>query len=358
MAVDFKTFSEIVKFVTDVRKPVLLRGRHGIGKSTVVYQYAEKAGIQIVERRASQMTEGDLVGLPSIEDNSTCFNPPDWFKKACDEPVLLFLDEVDRATLEVRQGIFELTDSRKLNGHTLHSDTLVFAAVNGGEHGEQYQVGEMDPAELDRWTVFDVEPSIEDWLSWAADGKVHGVVWDFINHNRDHLEHSEDFEPNKVYPSRRSWERLSECLAASGMLDVDDHVPALYSLTSAFVGFEAAVSFNDFVANREKQVSIEDILVHGRIDRTKGFGINDHTAFVDKLEASKSFASRMPEEQTSNLARYFLTLPSEVAMKLWTVLGSGEIQNVIDLHQAELDGKAVSEYIVTILGGHTPDESD
>jgi len=167
MAVDFKTFSEVVKHVTAVRKPVLLRGRHGIGKSTVVYQYADSINMPIVERRASQMTEGDLVGLPSIEDSSTQFNPPDWFKQACDEPVVLFLDEVDRATLEVRQGIFELTDSRKLNGHVLHPDTLVFAAVNGGEHGEQYQVGEMDPAELDRWTVFDIEPTLEDWLTWA-----------------------------------------------------------------------------------------------------------------------------------------------------------------------------------------------
>ena len=156
MAIDFAAFNSIVHHVTNVRKPVLLRGRHGIGKSTVVYQFADKIGRQVVERRASQMTEGDLVGLPIVEGNSTRFNPPDWFKTACDEPVILFLDEVDRATLEVRQGIFELTDSRKLNGHTLHPETLVFAAVNGGEHGEQYQVGEMDPAELDRWTVFDL----------------------------------------------------------------------------------------------------------------------------------------------------------------------------------------------------------
>jgi MoxR-like ATPase len=215
MAVDFKTFSSIVSHVTDVRKPVLLRGRHGIGKSTVVYQYADTVNLPVVERRASQMTEGDLVGLPVISDNSTTFNPPDWFKKACDEPVVLFLDEVDRATLEVRQGIFELTDSRKLNGHCLHQDTLVFAAVNGGEHGSQYQVGEMDPAELDRWTVFDIEPSVEDWLSWAKDNGINTVTWDFINHNRNHLEHSDDYEPNKVYPSRRSWERLDAWIMAS-----------------------------------------------------------------------------------------------------------------------------------------------
>ncbi len=354
MAVDFKTFSNVVKHVTAVKKPVLLRGRHGIGKSTVVYQYADSIGMPIVERRASQMTEGDLVGLPSIENSSTQFNPPDWFKQACDEPVVLFLDEVDRATLEVRQGIFELTDSRKLNGHILHPDTLVFAAVNGGEHGEQYQVGEMDPAELDRWTVFDIEPTTEDWLTWAT-GKVHGMVWDFINHNRNHLEHLDDYEPNKVYPSRRSWERLSECLSESGVLDAEE-TSVLYTLTSAFVGFEAAVAFNDFVANYEKQVSVEDILVHGKIERTKDFGINEHTALIDKFDSAASFEEELEQDKIDNLARYFLNLPSEVAMKLWTVLGSGEINNTIKLHQATVDGKSVSDYIVTILAGEQEEE--
>ena len=145
MAVDFKTFLNVVPFVTSVNKPVLLRGRHGIGKSQVVYQYAESVDLPVVERRASQMTEGDLIGLPSIDGDRTNWNPPNWFKTACEQPVVLFLDEVDRATIEVRQGIFELTDSRKLNGHTLHDDTLIFAAINGGEHGAQYQVGDMDP---------------------------------------------------------------------------------------------------------------------------------------------------------------------------------------------------------------------
>ena len=195
MAVDFKTFNQVAPLVAAVRKPILLRGRHGVGKSCVGYQTAATLGLTIVERRASQMTEGDLVGLPVIDGNVTTFNPPDWFKQACDEPVVLFLDEVDRATTEVRQGIFELTDSRKLNGHCLHPETLVFAAVNGGEHGEQYQVGEMDPAELDRWTVFDVEPTVEDWLGWAK-GNVDEIIWDFINQNHNHLEHKGDFEPN------------------------------------------------------------------------------------------------------------------------------------------------------------------
>jgi hypothetical protein len=349
MAVDFKTFVAIAPHVTAVRKPVLLRGRHGIGKSCVVYQTAEALGLPVVERRASQMTEGDLLGLPTTDGGTTSFCPPDWYAECCNNPRVLFLDEVDRATTEVRQGIFELTDSRKLAGHHLHPETVIFAAVNGGEHGEQYQVGEMDPAELDRWTVFDVEPSIEDWLTWAKDN-VDGMVWDFINNNRNHLEHTGDFEPNKVYPSRRSWERVNECLATAGLLG--ESSPTLFNLSAAFVGFEAAVSFNDFVLNYERQVTVADILDNGSINKTADFAINEHTALVDKMEASEVFAAELTEGQVTNLATYFLTLPSEVAMKLWTVLGNGDVNNTIKLHQASVDGKSVSGYLVELLTGN------
>ena len=188
MAIDFKNLLLVLPHVTSANHPVLLRGRHGIGKSSVVYQYASALGMPVVERRASQMTEGDLLGLPTVDEGVTSFCPPDWFATACDNGVVLFLDEVDRATLEVRQGIFELCDSRKLAGHALHPDTLIFAAVNGGTHAgaASYQVGEMDPAELDRYTVFDVEPSIDDWVTWSVDN-CDALVTDFIRNNTEHL---------------------------------------------------------------------------------------------------------------------------------------------------------------------------
>jgi len=350
MAIDFATFVKVAPHVAAVRKPVLIRGRHGVGKSEIVYQTAWGLELPVVERRASQMTEGDLVGLPSTDGNVTSFNPPDWFKTACDNPVVLFLDEVDRATIEVRQGIFELTDSRKLNGHVLHPDTLIFAAVNGGEHGDQYQVGEMDPAELDRWTVFDVEPTVEDWLTWAKD-KVDGVLWDFINQNRNHLEHTGDFEPNKVYPSRRSWVRMNECFAQAAMLVEDADTSVMFPLATGFVGFEAAVSFKDFVDNYERQVTIENILDEGKIELTERFGINDHNALVEKMEAKEIFTAALSPERVENLARYFMVVPSEVGMKLWTVLGQGDNANVITFHGTVVDGNSISNHLVELMTG-------
>ena len=357
MAIDFATFVKVAPHVAAVRKPVLIRGRHGVGKSEVVYQIAGGLEMPVVERRASQMTEGDLVGLPSTDGNTTSFNPPDWFKTACDNPVVLFLDEVDRATIEVRQGIFELTDSRKLNGHILHKDTLIFAAVNGGEHGDQYQVGEMDPAELDRWTVFDVEPSTEDWLTWAKD-KVDGILWDFINQNRNHLEHTGDFEPNKVYPSRRSWVRLNDCFAQANLLVEDADTSVMFPLATGFVGFEAAVSFKDFVDNYERQVTIENILDEGKIQLTERFGINDHNALVEKMEAKEIFTAPLSEERVENLARYFMVVPSEGGMNLWTVLGQGDNANVIAFHGTIVDGKSISNHLVELMTGKNVDDEE
>ena len=350
MSVDFKTFISLAPAVSKAGLPVILRGRHGVGKSQVVYQIAKNMGLPVVERRASQMTEGDLVGLPSVDWDRTSFNPPDWFKVSCEEPVVLFLDEVDRAVLEVRQGIFELTDSRKLNGHHLHPETVVFAAINGGEHGEQYQVNEMDPAELDRYSVWDIEPTIEDWLGWAKDN-VDQLVWDFINQNRDHLEHSGDYEPNKVYPSRRSWDRLNKVLDGADLLESPG--PELFALSVSFVGFEAAVAFNDFAQNYDRQVTVEQLLRGDRQDTLASFGLNDHCALIEKLDASGVCKQELKEDKLENLARYFVSLPSEAAMKLWNVLaGENSVQaNVINFHKSQIDGASVGAHLAKILGG-------
>ena len=348
MSVDFKTFVSLAPAVTAARLPILLRGRHGIGKSQVVYQMAETLGLEVVERRASQMTEGDLIGLPTIENGATIFNPPEFFKSCCDGAKLLFLDEVDRAVLEVRQGLFELTDSRKLNGHYLHADTIVVAAINGGEHGSQYQVGEMDPAELDRWSVWDLEPTVEDWLTWAKPN-VDSLIWDFINQNRGHLEHKTDIEPSKVYPSRRSWHRLNDVLVNADLLQDSTPAPVLFNLAQSFIGFEGAAALNDFAQNYDRVVTVEQLLNGERVEALAAFSLNEHCAMTEKIDAEGVLKVELNDEQLMNLSNYFVTMPSEAAMKLWQVLSLAGCQsNVVKFYQGG-DSK-VGAFLGEILG--------
>ena len=324
MAVDFNTFLSTAPHIPDCRLPVLIRGRHGVGKSEVVYQIGEERGLPVVERRASQMTEGDLLGLPDTTDladgrRATTWNAPDWLVQACTSAVVLFLDEVDRATLEVRQGLFELTDSRKINGWKLHPDTIIVAAVNGGEHGQQYQVGEMDPAELDRWTVFDIEPSVEDWLGWARDN-VHGLVWDFITHQPVHLEHKDDFEPNKVYPSRRSWKRFNDTGVRAGIFEDGASDVLIYQLANSFLGFEAASAFRDFARNYSFAVTVEQLIDEGDFSKVVNWTINDQLAMVEKICASSRITTFLNDNAVANLVKFWHMCDGEVAMKFHTMI--------------------------------------
>jgi hypothetical protein len=348
MATDFRTFISVVPHISAARFPVLMRGRHGIGKSQVVYQLAKTMNLPVVERRASQMTEGDLVGLPVVSGNSTKWNPPDWFKYACDNACVLFFDEVDRATTEVRQGLFELTDSRKLNGHKLHKDTVIFAAVNGGKHGANYSVADMDPAELDRYSVFDLEPTVEDWLTWAKE-RMASEVYDFIFQNPKHLEHNSDIEPNKVYPSRRSWDRLNKTLNLSNILERGAS-PELYTITSAFVGMEAAVAFNDFVQNYNKQVTVEDLLTGKIFKNFDKIDVNTHNGIIEKLNDSGKLASLLDNTEIGNLAEYFVRLPSELAMTLLKKISAASEANGVAFHGWGTTSKgSVREVLVKIL---------
>jgi hypothetical protein len=131
----------------------------------------------------------------------------------------------------------------------------------------------------------------------------------------------------------------------------DADTSVLFPLATGFVGFEAAVSFKDFVDNYERQVTIEDILDKGKIELVQNWGINDHNALVEKMETKDIFAVALSEERVENLARYFMTVPSEVGMKLWTVLGQGVNENVIAFHGTVCEGQSVSNYLVELMTG-------
>mgnify|MGYP003984425257 CR=1 FL=1 len=377
--ISFAQFSKIAQYIIRSRKPIMGHGRHGIGKSELVYQLADKlSGIlgdefaskygkdyvfPIVERRASQMADtGDVIGVPEPKDSDfgriTTFAPMGWFAKACSEPCILFFDEVDRANNDVRQSLMELTDSRKIAGHTLHPDTIVISMVNGGSHDENnsYQVSELDPAEHDRWWHVNLEPSVEDWTTWAED-KINSIIIDFIKGNPKHLEHEGEMDPHKVYPSRRSWAHFDKCLAMAdfnllkgneaGKIPMD-----LYFVGEGFIGQEASIAFRDFVEKLDSQVTVDDILNGRRQDIVSKFGINDANLMVDKLAESDLFKNAsVPADHLKNVTCFIRNISPELAMKAWETLTRANGESVAEMWSITLDdGKTFGSYIAEIVG--------
>ena len=258
---DIKTFINVVSNLPE-NISVLAKGPTGIGKSHIFHQIGENLNLPVVDRRLSQMTEGDIIGLPELVDGVTRFAPVDWFIKACNEPVILFFDELNRATIEVQQCAFQIVLDRELNGHKLHPQTRVYAAVN---EGSEYQVVDMDPALLRRFWSMALEPTTEDWLAWAEKSKdISPVLCEFIKKYPSHLRHTGKLEPGKVYPNPASWHRLNVSLRYAGS-DPQNVVGTklsdiFYPMCTGFVGVESSVAFTDFVRNYEVKFCAKDIL--------------------------------------------------------------------------------------------------
>mgnify|MGYP001159591519 CR=1 FL=1 len=257
---DTKTFIEVAKLLPS-NISILAKGETGIGKSDIFKQISDHLGLDVIDRRLSQMQEGDLIGLPELVDGVTRFAPPDWYMRACREPVVVFLDELNRAVPELQQCAFQIILDRELNGHKLHPETRIYAAVN---EGSDFQVNEMDPALLRRFFVVDLEPTTEDWLSWARSAKIDSTITAFIKKYPTHLKHEGARQPGKVYPYPASWHRLDSSLRFASMEPekfAGSKPPDLmFSMASGFVGEATAVAFVDFVKNYIVRFNAEDVL--------------------------------------------------------------------------------------------------
>lgn len=303
---------------------VLVKGPTGIGKSHIIHQIAKKYNLPVLDKRLAYMTEGDIIGLPELIDGVTRFAPVDWIVKACNEPVALFLDELNRATNEVQQCAFQLVLDREMNGHKLHPETRIYVAVN---EGSDYQVSEMDPALLRRFYVADLEPTNEDWYEWARKNSktVDPIILEFLTKYPAHLRHTGEFEPGKVYPNPASWARLSETLIYSNMSPSsclgENYDPLIFSIASGFIGTSTTPAFCDFLMSYKVKFSADDIFNnYSKVKADVNKLTNDKKNDLLNLIALEASRKDLELKQVKNACDFALTCSDEMVVNLFMSL--------------------------------------
>lgn len=334
-----KTFVNVAT-ILPTRTSVLIRGDHGIGKSQLVRLIAklrkqnDKIDRTVVDRRLAQMTEGDMLGLPSTDGNCTRFNPPDWYVKCCDEPCILLLDELNRANTEIMQAAFQIVLDRELAGRKLHPDTIVMAAINTNG---KYTVNEVDPALLDRFFVVDLMPDENDWFEWATakdDEKkrsmVDSLIVDFIRDNKKWLDTPKDVDPQAVTTSRRSWEFVSDTLVDTGIID-NPKSELFFATVMGYVGREAAIALRKFAIDYDRTISAEDVLMRyttkkiQRIlkgsDGKREVPQDEFNALLEKVsEHVVDELTTLTVKQGKNIQAFMKDLPDELRLTFWSKL--------------------------------------
>jgi hypothetical protein len=353
---DIKSFVKIVKNLPP-HHAVLMRASTGVGKSSIVADIAKEIELPLIDVRASIMSEGDVQGFPDIEGMKEkgimTFCMPSWFVRACNEPVVLFLDEFNRGLPSVQQSFFQIVLDRQLgndengNPYNIHPETRIFAAVN---HGNEYDVNEMDPALLRRFWTVDLKPSKKDWLSWAKSKNVDTMITEFLKTRTSHLfVNLEKVKPGNVFPTPASWARFDEVLKYTGTNLLEDRDSFdIYKTAIGFVGQEAAVEFTDFVKKYEVVVTPEDLLKSfaNCEDKLKTMSNDRINSLIERL-GEHSATNDWTVTQAKNAAKLGKMISEEMMIHFWScVTKAKNINSIQKFH------KEIGQYVVEIVNSN------
>ena len=321
---DIKTTKHIIS--SNVTSSIMLHANHGVGKSSCVKQVAKQLDIEFFDIRLSQCDVGDIKGLPYREGETMKFAKPEWWPRDSESKGILFFDELNRASKDVLQAVFEICLDRTLDGDKLPDGWKIVSAVNS--HSD-YDVLELDPALQDRWFHIEFSPTAREWLDWASE-KINPAIVQFLSQNQNLLDAPVgNLEAGRVYPSRRSWEALSHFMKELDLLD-ENNVGLLVQSTKGWCGEECAIMLQKFVANEFKLLKAEDVLdkfnkVKSQIEKSsEDIEVISSLANAVIKEANSRDAKTLKDKQKEALKQFFLMLPNDVASDFFLGLTEGK----------------------------------
>jgi MoxR-like ATPase len=207
------TQSELPHFLLNVAtvRPVFVWGAPGIGKSSIVQDFAAELGLPCVSLLGTQLAPEDIIGVPQIVDGASRFCPPRMIARP--EPYCLFLDELNACTHEVQKAFYSLIHERRVGDYQLPAGSIVIGAGNRAQ--DSAIVKPMSSALLNRMVHVHLVVSHRDWLRWAHENNIHQTISDYIDNRPDHL-WSQPPKHEEPFSTPRSWHMLSDALHAYG----------------------------------------------------------------------------------------------------------------------------------------------
>lgn len=238
-------------------------GVPGIGKTEIPYQIGEEMGFPLVYINLSVMQPPDFLGLPRIDaDGRVSYAAPRYMPvyDLTEKPVVLIVDEVDKADSEMTSPFLEILQSHTLGGNRLKIQSVV---STGNMPDDNSYSKPISHALTNRGMVFQIETVFEKWREWAVANNINPLVVGFLSQHTDYfLRRSKTNDPTEYAKcSPRSWSNSARQIDAA---DPNASVDFLTLLISGYVGLEAAVKFRVWLEHYRNLGPMIDQLLAGK----------------------------------------------------------------------------------------------
>lgn len=251
VSVNQKQLMEVLLNVATVR-PLFIWGAPGIGKSSIVEQFAAAVGLPCVSLLGSQLAPEDIIGVPRIVAGRSEFCPPRSIART--EPYCLFLDELNACSQEVQKAFYSLILERRIGEYRMPEGSIVVAAGNRAQ--DSAITRPLSSALLNRMVHVELTADSRVWLEWAAEHGIHPYVYDYICQRPDQL-WSQPPKTEEPFSTPRSWHMLSDALNGCGKALTEREISLLAGgcLTAAH-----AAQFTAYVRQVRGEFSLTKIL--------------------------------------------------------------------------------------------------
>lgn len=326
---------DIFKLAKLAKDTVILEGKHGIGKSSIVQEYSKENNYYLTELFLSNQEVGDLIGHPITENGVMSWSVPVWLHRMREASAkgiecILHLDELNRADPDVLQSALQLVLEGKIHEHSLPitagNKTQIIASINPAD--DIYDVIELDPALLDRFLFISVEPDLESFIEYCIEKNIHSEIQEFLKENPKYLHWSSD----KIGSTPRSWAKLSNYL----YLDLGENA------LDIIIGKIGIIPGKEFFVFMNSKINLRDVIEVIEANKSKFSNIQELANTLPNLGSPIRKTSAIQQiKDPFNLLVFMYSLEQEILVSALKDLKGTEIfSNLVRLDEA-LNNKAL-----------------
>lgn len=126
--------------------------------------------------------------------------------EACETPVFLFFDDLDKAPPPVQGALLGILGNRQFRDKKIHKHTLIMCAGNRVE--DDMYANQISESLRTRATIIEMRPDVVSFCEYGTtSGKIHPIVMGFLQYKPDYLHKWMDGVTR--FPTPRGWREAS-----------------------------------------------------------------------------------------------------------------------------------------------------